>query len=228
MCYTSTVSLTTAIIEFALVIALLIFFKKSTLRNFFAILILLLGIYQFSEFMICTSGSPLLWAKVGVLAFTFLPAVVLHAFMKFVKRKPNLLYLYAIPVFASVAILVYPVITSVNCGSFFIQVETILHGARNLLESILLLIYTVYYLGFLILAGVLFYQDYKKQRNKIKKEIEIVELAGLLLMVSGGLVLLLIFPLIGLRFPSVFCQFALLFAVASFIAVYLENKIKSR
>jgi len=228
MCYTPTVSLATAIIEFVLVIILLLFFKKSTLRNFFAVFIFLLGFYQLTEFMICTSSNPFLWAKAGVIAFTFLPAVVLHAFMKFLKKKTNLIFLYSIPVISTAVILIYPVITSVSCGTFFVEVHTIFLEARTFLQTLPYLIYILYYFGFIILAGVLFYQDYKKQRSKIKREIEVVELSGMVLMGLAALILLLIFPFLGIRFPSVLCQFALFVAIAAFVGVYLESKLKKR
>jgi len=228
MCYTPTVSLVTAIIEFVLAITLLLLFKKSVLRNFFAAFIFLLGAYQFTEFMICTSGNPLLWAKIGILAFSFLPALALHASLRFVKKRPNLLYLYSIPVLASIGVLVYPVVIAATCGTFFVQVETIFEGARNLWINLALLIYVGYYIGFFLIAGVLLYQDYKKQRIKIKREIELVELVGILLMGIPAVIFLLIFPLLGFILPSVLCQFALFVAIAAFIGVYLESKIKKR
>jgi len=229
MCYTPTISLTTAAIEFVLAIILLLFFKKSTLRNFFAALIFLIAFYQFTEFMVCTSVNPLLWAKAGIIAFSFLPALILHAFMRFVKKNPNPIFLYSIPVLASAAILIYPVVTAASCGTFFVEVQTTFNiEARTFLQNLSLLIYTSYYFGFLILAMAFFYHDYKKQRSKIKREIEIVELIGILLLSVPTLILLLIFPLLGLKFPSILCQFALFVAIAAFIGVYLESKIKKR
>ena len=220
------ISLTTAIIEFSLAIILLLFFKKSTLRNFFAAFILFLGFYQFTEFMVCTSGNQLLWAKMGVITFSFLPAIALHAVTRFVRKNPNLIFLYLIPVLASASILIYPIIINVSCGTLFVETHTIFGQTGNFLQSLPFLIYVLYYLGFLILAGLLFYYDYKKQRSKLKREIEIIELVGVLLMTVPAFILILIFPLLGLKFASILCQFALFVAIAAFIGVYLESKVR--
>jgi len=230
MCFTPTLSLATAVVEFILVVVLLLFFKKSVLRNFFAVFIFVLGFYQFTEFMICTSGNPLLWAKFGIITFSFLPAIALHATMRFVKKNANLTFLYFSPIIATIAVLFFSIITAASCGTFFIKVSTVFFvQANNLFVKFPFIIYVFYYFGFLIYAGVLFYEDYQKQRSKIKREIELVELVGISLMAIPAAIFFLILPAFGVGLiPSVLCQFALFVAIAAFIGVYLESKIKKR
>ena len=50
MCFTPAVSLTTAIIEWALALTLIVAYRKSVLRPYAVVLLILLGAYQFAEF----------------------------------------------------------------------------------------------------------------------------------------------------------------------------------
>ena len=229
MCFTPTVSLTTAIIEFTLATILLLFFKKTTLRNFFALFIYMLGIYQFSEFMLCSTSYSILWAKIGFVTYTFLPGLFLHATLRFLKRKPNLILIYLLPIIASIAAFLIPrFIIEARCESVFISVSNRLYLASGFLENIPFMIYAGYYFGFLALSLFLIVKDYSHEKNRIKKEIELIEIIGGLLMIVPTIVLIIIFPYLMQRFPSVLCLFAIFMAIAAFTAVYLESRVKSK
>ncbi len=97
------------------------FVKKSTVRNFFAIFIILLGIHQFTEFMLCTSSNPIAWATVGIINYSFLPAIALHGTLKFVGRKANLPVIYAVPIATAVIAVITPnFVTKAACNTIFV------------------------------------------------------------------------------------------------------------
>jgi len=229
MCFTPTISLATAIIEFILATILLLFFKKTDLRNFFVVIIYLLGFYQFTEFMLCNSNSPFLWAKIGFSTYSFLPAITLHAVLKFLKKKPSLILIYTIPMFALITAFATPeFIMNTQCNNFFITVNTIFNDTSLLSNGILFWTYTIYYFGFVLFGIILLYKNYQKQKSKIKKEIEIVEIAGILLATIPTIILIIFLPFSRFELPSILCQFALLVAIAAFIGVYLEDEGKKR
>ena len=109
MCFTPTVSLTTAIIEWVIATFILFRYKKSVFSRFMALFIFILGFYQFSEYMLCTSGNVELWAKLGFISYTFLPALGLHFILSYTKNKFNKAWLYA-----PVAIIILVVILKNN------------------------------------------------------------------------------------------------------------------
>lgn len=229
MCFTPAISLTTAIIEFILATVLLLFFPKIKFRNFFAVFIYLLGFYQFSEFMICSGFSPYLWATLGFITYSFLPAVGLHSILYFSKKKFNILFIYLIPIIVSLVALVTPkFIQTVSCDRFFILVRSLFHSGASWWLVILFFLYVVYYVGFIILMCFVGYQYAIKQKNKLKRKLVFVIILGVLLMTLPTFILIFLFPSLSIMFPSVLCEFALLLAICAFIGAYLESKIERR
>ena len=47
-------------------------------------------------------------------------------------------------------------------------------------------------------------------------------------MIIPTLVLLVLFPIFGIMFPSVLCAFAIFVAIAAFIGVYLKGKLRKK
>lgn len=228
MCFIPVVSISIAIVEFILATTLLLYFPKTILRNFSAVLIYVLGFYQFTEFMLCTTGNPIFWARLGFVTYTFLPAIALNTTLRYVKRKPNYIFLYFIPLLASMYAFYFPVIISASCPTFFVEVKTLFNEPGTLFNTIIFLAYDLYYLGFTVACCWLFYLTYKKDKSKIKREIDIAEISGILLMTVPTILFMVIFPYLGGRFPSVLCSFALFVAITSFIAVHLESKLRKR
>jgi len=224
MCFTPFVSISTAIIEFILATILLLYFPKTTLRNFSAILIYFLGFYQFTEFMLCISGNPIFWARLGFVTYSFLPAIALNSALRFVKRKPHPLFVYIIPFFVAVYAFSFPIVISATCKTVFVEV----HHSGPLFNTIIYSIYDLYYFGFVLANCILFYLDFKSNKNKIREEIDLTEIWGVLLMTLPTIVFIILFPYLGIRFPSVLCGFAIFMAITSFIAVHLESKLIKR
>lgn len=226
MCFTPLISISTAIIEFVLATALLLFFPKSKFRDFFAIFIYLLGFYQFTEFMLC-SGNAVFWAIAGFIVYSFLPAISLHAVLRIFRKKINLIWIYIIPVIASIFAIITPgFIIKTSCKRYFVSVGTIITSGTSFLKLVAFAIYITYYLIFLFLICFIIIKDYLKQKNEIKKKIELVEIIGILFMTVPTLVLIILFPFFGLMFPSVLCEFAVFVAISAFIGVYLKGKLK--
>ncbi len=190
MCFTPIVSLSTAIVEFVVATAILVFCRKSLINRFFPLLIYILGFYQFTEFMLCTSNYPFFWAKMGFITYSFLPAVGLHFVMKLTNRKYNYITLYMIPVIFSLMALFKP--------------------------------------GFIMLFCYFLFKSFNKEKNQLKRKSYAVIFAATLITLLPALILFLIFPAFNIIFPSVYCEFAVLFTVAALIASYLDNKIQNK
>lgn len=221
MCFTPAVSLTTALIEWALAIVLLTFYRRSTLRVFGAVLLFLLGAYQFSEFMLCTTNNAELWGTAAFLSYAFLPAVGLHAIAAYLRRRINPALLYGLPtVFAFVAVAQEPFIRHAACETLFVTIRTYFSA------GIPWLAFAAYYFGYILTAFLMLRHALRSERGSRKVACRWL-LAAIFLMFIPTLVLMLIFPALRVRFPSILCHFALLTAAAFFIAVHKDGKRKT-
>lgn len=223
MCYTPTVSLTTAIIEFILAAILPFKYPRATLRYFFALFIFLLGLYQFSEFMLCETGDDIFWVRAGFIVYSFLPALGLHAALYYLKSKINRLMLYTVPVALTLTAFTNDQIWQGTCNTIFITTKTILSQ-----HPILFFIYITYYAGFTLLICWLAIKEYSRVRSHLKRIMSLTWIIAILLMSVPTFVLIIIFPELGLRFPSVLCHFALLLALVTFVGVRMEHQLRSK
>lgn len=221
MCFTPVVSLTTALIEWALAIVLLAFYRRSTLRIFGAALLFLLGAYQFGEFMLCTTSHVELWGTVAFLSYAFLPAVGLHAVAAYLRRRVKLALLYGLPaVFAVVAVVQEPFVRHAACETLFVTLRTYFSSGIQWTA------FAAYYFGYILAAFLILRRALRTERGSRKAACRWL-FAAILLMFVPTLVLLFMFPVLRVMFPSVLCHFALLTAAAFFIAVHKDGKRKA-
>ena len=219
MCFTPAISLTTAIIEWILAIILFTTFRKSKLAPLFSLLLVLLGGYQFSEYMLCTTNS-LFWVTFGFICYSFLPAVGLHSILNYFHQKKYLWLLYAVPVlFSLFAVMRADFAIYGQCLDMFVQVTTLLTESPVLWTP-----YALYYGGFIIVAFIFLWKAHRKARTNLERKIYDVEMLGILLMTIPTFTLIMIFPPLGILFPSILCHFALLLAILFFWGAYLDEE----
>ena len=218
MCFTPAISLSTAIIEFSLATIILLYFKKSWINSFFAIFIYVLGFYQFTEFMLCTSTNSFLWAKLGFITYTFLPALGLFFGLKINNKKRSYYSLFLIPlIFSLSALFSKNFIVYATCNRFFVSVRNVLF-TNNWYY-----IYWAYYFEFMLLFTLLVSWRIKKEKDKKLKKIEWIILVTILVSLLGALILMVIFPTLKIMFPSVYCEFALLFSIMGLIVAWINE-----
>ena len=223
MCYTPVVSLTTAIIEFILAAILPFKYPKATLKYFFAFFLFMLGLYEFTEFMLCKTGHDIFWVRAGFIVYSFLPALGLHAALFYLKSKINRLALYTVPVALTLIAFTNDQIWQGTCNTIFITTKTILSQ-----HPTLFFIYIAYYVSFTLLICWLSIKEYSRVRSHLKRIMSITWIIAILLMSVPTFVLIIIFPELGVRFPSVLCFFALLLALTIFIGVRMEHQLRSK
>jgi len=226
MCFTPTISLTTTIIEFAIATFILTFYRKSLVNRFFVILIYVLGAYQFTEFMLCVSNNPILWARLGFIVYTFLPAIAIYYILLYSKKINNKQYfklVYLIPIFFSVIAFYFgSFISRAECSQFFVIGQNMLYSISPILSAF----YGLYYYGAIILSAIFILKKAFNEKNKIKKYIAINIFLALMVSLVPALILIIILPAISIMFPSIYCEFAILFSIAALIAARLDNQLK--
>lgn len=223
MCFTPQISLITALVEFILAAIILIKFRKSVISRYMGVLVLLLGFYQFTEFMLCISSNVNLWVRLGFVTYTFLPALLLHFILKLIKTKQRLFILYFIPIiFSIIAFLYKGFVVGGTCHSIFISVKLMYFNPSY--HFIFATIHGVYYFGFIVLACMFAIRQIRREKDKSRKKLLIIGLAGVLLATIPAFLFLIIFPSFNIMFASVYCEFALLAAIAVYWVAYLGYK----
>jgi len=224
MCFTPQVSIATAIIE--LVIASFIFlrFKKSKIAKWIALFVLLLGFYQFTEYMLCTSDNVQLWGRLGFITYSILPALCLHLTFNYTKQKFKKVLIY-LPMIIFILIAVFDpnFIISGYCSQFFVSIEHYFALTEHWSAT---LIYWGYYFGYISLMLGLLVNEFKNEKNEARARNHLLILLTIILVITPPLILVNIFPSLNIAFPSVYCQFALVYAVVALIGVYLDDQVK--
>jgi len=223
MCFTPWVSLTTAIIEFAIASFILIKYKDYLVPMFSAIFIYVLGFYQFSEFMLCTSDNPFLWATIGFATYTFLPAIGLHMSIRFTGEKFRNWILYLLPIAVTLfSFLKNDFVLEASCSGVFVVIRNSLFFSSNL---ILLAIYGIYYFGFILISIWILFSHLKK-RGWTK--IYYYWLIAAIITIIAPILLIIILPAMSFQFPSIYCEFALGFTIAAVASSEIYSRKKKK
>lgn len=218
MCFTPEISFATFAIEILLGIWILKKNPKKTLNQIGAVILFLLGVYQLTEFMLCTSGNPLLWGKWAHLVYTFLPALSLHWVYTLMRKKINLSLIYSLPIaFSILTIATVNFVKSATCDRYFI---TVFYE----LSQLWFYSYVFYYGIFMIIALVVLIKALVNEKNKNQRNIYAWGLVGFLAVTAPVYVLVLLFPVLNISFPSILCEFALLFGIAVVYTTHLVEK----
>lgn len=221
MCFTPIASLTTAIFEFAVGIYVLSSGKKSLLNKTLAVFLFFLGSYQFTEFFLCLTGNPL-WAKLGFISYTFLPALGLIFTLTFLKIKSKKLVIISIPVIYSIlALLEENFIIQSSCGTYFVSARYFLFNSGSLFLG---KVYLIYYFGLIALSVVLLLINYFTEKNKTKKKIDMLIILATIISLFPALILIVILPYLEIQFSSIYCHFAVLFAICVLIGMRVQKR----
>lgn len=169
MCFTPAASLLTASIEF--LIAGYLWYRIKDKRLYpIAIFVFLLGVYQLTEFMLCTTSNQIFWARIGFAAYTFMPILLYHFFIS-ASGKRIKYYLYTIPVLFSVLALFHPqFIAYTSCNSLHVTVESMVFN-QNLL---LMILYLLYYLICPVYGVYVFSKSLKPPYSNLKTKLGVV------------------------------------------------------
>ena len=68
------------------------------------------------------------------------------------------------------------------------------------------------------------FADYLKGKNKVKKEVDLLIIFATVISLVPALILIIVLPYLKIQFPSIYCHFAIIFAICALIGVHLQNK----
>lgn len=227
MCFAPQISILTAIVEWALALIILLRFKKSLVAWFSSVFIFLLGFYQFTEFMMCKTASPLLWAHLGFIAYTFLPAIGMHYALLLTHKKGKVLACYVPPVlFSILSLLAGGFVQQSTCHSVFVSTQ--LQFFDPAIHQVIMPIYEIYYFGLILLASFMAWKEMKKEKDELRRKIIGIALIGTWLATFPAFIFIIILPAFSIQFPSVYCEFALLMSITAFIVSDMDHRSRKK
>lgn len=228
MCYTPPISFATACIEFFLAIYMRVRYKRARMVKFGSVFMMLLGGYQFTEFLLCTTPFTELWTKAGFVIYSFLPAVALHSILFQTRKKitpTSIAFIYAMPVIAVLTAMVPDVMVANGvCNTIFVTTHTF---QATPIGALSFWAYSIYYAGFIIASAVMSFNAYLSARNKHERKLFVYYPVAVALMTVPTFIFIVLFPHFGFRFPSVLCHFALLLAAVVFTGIRREEQLLS-
>jgi len=221
MCFTPQISLLTALIEFLTGAYIYLTAKRTAAVKILVIFIYCLGFYQFSEFMLCSTEQKMLWAKIGFLAYHLLPALGLNFVLNITRSKPKawltaLVYLPTI-LFGIFALLAPNFIAEASCGTFSVTIKHLFY--REIGGIILMAIYWWYYFGYIAISSILLILALNRTREKEWRNIYLYALLAILFSLLPAFIFIMVSPSLKIVFPSIYCHFALLFALLALVGV---------
>ena len=147
--------------------------------------------------------------------------------MKNAKIKKTKYFIYLIPIIISIlAIFLKNFVLTASCEKFFIVIKTIIMSESHLIFTYA---YSIYYFGYIAIATYLLIAKYRKDKSKLGRRIELLWAFFGGITILFPLIFILLFPKFGIQFPSVYCEFALLFTIAAVLASdAYHKKIKKR
>ncbi len=211
-CFTPEVMIATFVVEISL--AAYVFIRRRT--TFFgrlsAVLLVLLGIFQFAEYQICGGLDSVLWAKIGIIAISLLPIIGLHLILKIWGSTRVMKWLYAAGGAMILYIIFSPVvITGATCGGNYV----IFKGGSALYS-----LFSVYYFSFLFFGiWLAFRQATRLKGNNAKKDALYWMVIGYLSFIMPMAIVLALYEYTLVGVTSIMCGFAVIFALILAIRV---------
>lgn len=213
--------LATFIIEFGLAFYTLWRYKMTTISRLAVTMLISLGIFQLSEYMVCggLGWSHIQWARVGYVAITLLPALGIHMLAKLAGKKMPMLVgaAYAsCAAFTAFFVIGAGAIGGHECYANYAVFYTNHASAQW---------YTAYYYGWLMIGTYLAWQ-WGMEQPKRRKTLHAMVLGYLVFLVPTT-AFNIIDPSTLKGIPSIMCGFAILLAFVLVIKV-LPNSCKAR
>lgn len=206
-CFTPTVMIITFLVEFGYLLYILIRYKMNTLARLVSLLIVLLATFQLAEYFVC-EGSHLnvsIWSRIGFVAITLLPPVVIHILHTIAKKPWNNITGAAYGM-AAAWIVVFTFLDNAfqghECTGNYVIFQ-LLPGLGGL--------YFFHYYMWLFIGAYLSYIYARRLKNKDKKSLYMLGIGFAVLLIPTTTVNL-IKPETLQGLPSIMCGFAVIFA----------------
>jgi hypothetical protein len=161
-----------------------------------------------------------IWSRIGFISYTFLPVLSLHIVLIYCRVRFPRFLLYIVPVVAALyAIFMQGFIFESACHEFFVTIKTPFF--KDVGSFPWIQIYFSYYFGFILLSIFVLLKRYFDELRESKKRVFLGMMIALLISLVPAYVFVVLLPSEGVKFPSIYCHFAIMFAI---FAIYAAHK----
>ncbi len=204
----------TLLIEFGLAMYVLFRYKLHKSTIIIILILILLGLFQLSEYRVCSGNQALFWSKAGFVTITLLPALgvsLIHTAARKKLTQTFNLVAWLLAVLFIIIILITPIreLSPVCNGNYVI----FKYANPNNLSIIA---YTAYYYG-LLLAGIYAAFVWAKAVKTDRRRALHLIISSYLVFIVPTFIINVILPYTVMAIPSILCGFAvfaaLLFAI---------------
>lgn len=220
-CFSPPVMLATLVIEFCLAAYTFIKYKMTTISRLAIAILITLGIFQLSEYMIC-GGFGLThaeWTKFGYIATALLPAFGIHLIVAIAQKKSPLIVGLAYA--SSILFIAYYSLNSASISGQECYANYAVFYATGLMSQL----FAVYYFGWLSVGGYIAVH-WSRQLPEKRIALHSVVIGGLLFIIPTYF-FNVIDPTTTKGIPSIMCGFAVIFALILALRV-LPNSCQNR
>jgi hypothetical protein len=204
-CFSPPVMLATMAIEGILAIYVLLRYRRGAFAKIAAVLLALLGIFQLSEFQVCSNQNPLFWSHFGLAAITLLPIVGLQLISYVTQKRRFLVIGCAIAAALVLVFLFVPQsITGSLCGGNYV----VFNGPTGLYQF-----YGAYYFAFLIFAIWQLLETMREKKGTIIRQVLRWFIIGYLSFMAPMGVIYALYAPARVAVTSIMCGFAVILAL---------------
>lgn len=219
-CFTPLVSLSTFVIEFCFALYVLVKYKPTLFSKLCVLVLVCLGVFQFSEFLICTTPYLDVSIKLGYIAITLLPALGIHIIYSLTNRWKFFAYIsYAWAAILVLAIVFVPKVAFLaTCNPNYVSYTS---------NSVFSFSHWLYYVVSMGVGVLLLSYAIVKHIGDRKEEKWMI--VSYFVFIIPSMILFYTNTIQHIALPSVMCGFAILTAII-FVAViiprhyYLKSK----
>ncbi len=203
-CFSPTVMLATAIIELFLAAYVFIRFRMTQFGRLATVALISLGLFQVAEYQICAGANNFLWAQIGLISATFLPALGIHLISLLTGKNLYVRAAYSFAVlYAAIFLFAPEAINGATCSGNYIIFNTAIGLGWA---------YAIYYFGFLMLGLWEIIDKIKKSGKEDFSALFWMFVGYSSFMIPMGIAYSLSEPARN-AIPSIMCGFAVIFAV---------------
>jgi hypothetical protein len=196
--------LATLLLEFGLAIYTLFRYRRGIFAKVAAAILVCLGIFQFSEYQICSANVPLVWSRVGLVVITLLPVLGLYLVSLINHNRHFLRFGYIIALLFVLVFIFVPKNTIMPvCGGNYV----IFHGPQELYRF-----YGAYYFGFLMLAIWESLAMHHTRSIRARRVLRLI-VAGYLSFMLPMAIMYALYAPARWAVASIMCGFAIIFAL---------------
>lgn len=215
-CFNPLITFFTGTVEILLAVFSCAKYSKTVFGRIVTLILVILAVFQFSEYTICSGDAVALWNKIGYAVIALLPALGMHL-TELITRKTFLTPLcYIVAAILAISILIIPgTFVATYCTGSFVLFE---------LNSFLRYSFGTYY--FLCILAAMIKLALSLLRKKKYAKLIAWLFTGYLSFLIPTLTVTLLFASSQTGIPSVMCGFAILLALImtfKVLPLYHEN-----